>query len=260
MVRELPEAPARGGEALHPIWLHQPGRRERLAHTRSLRRLRLVSTSRRLRRASRRRSALLSTGRSRHGRLIKKNKGYVDKLFIAQLEPRLKDELERRMYAARELLEGDKKVALERIHQRFLGIATAGAQPQGGEENVRAITKAERDAKAHARMMAVDQTSKLMNMMDEVIAKDAGSIGGFWDATWDIERKHRPEHAARHDKWYPRRASWADDQGLLKRGIGWMDEHDMPGVLINCRCEYHYVYDLEDVPQEFLTPAGKAAA
>lgn len=195
-----------------------------------------------------------------HGRLIKKNKGYVDKLFIAQLEPRLRDELERRMYAARELLEGDKKVALERIHQRFLGIATAGAQPKAVQESVRAITKAERDAKAHARMMAVDQTSKLMNMMDEVIAKDAGSIGGFWDATWDIERKHRPEHAARHDKWYPRQASWADDQGLLKRGNGWMHEHDMPGVLINCRCEYHYVYDLEDVPEQFLTPAGKAAA
>ena len=194
------------------------------------------------------------------GRLIKKNKGYVDKLFIAQLEPRLKDELERRMFAARELLEGDKKVALERIHQRFLGIATAGANPQAVTENVRAITKAERDVKAHARMMAVDQTSKLMNMMDEVIAKDAGSIGGFWDATWDIQRKHRPEHAARHEKFYPRRGSWADDQGMIRRGIGWMDQFDMPGVLINCRCEYHYVYDLEDVPPEYLTPAGRAAA
>ena len=194
------------------------------------------------------------------GRLIKKNKGYVDKLYISQLEPKLYDELERRMFASRALLDGEKKIAMERIHQRFLGIATAGANPKAVEENVRAITKAERDAKAHARMVAVDQSSKLMNMMDEVIAEDGGSIGGFWDATWEIERKHRPEHAARHRKWYPRRACWADDKGLLKRGAGYMDEHDMPGVLINCRCEYHYVYDLEDVPQEFLTAKGRVEA
>ena len=193
------------------------------------------------------------------GRLITR-KGRVSKLSIAQLEPKLRDELERRMFAARELLEGDKKLALERIHNRFLGLATAGVQPKDVREGVKAISKAERDAKAQARMTAIDQTGKLIRTMDEIVAVDAGSIGGFWDATWEIERKHRIEHAIRHEQWYPRRGSWADQQGFLKRALGYMDEHDMPGVKINCRCEYRYVYDLEDVPPEFLTAKGRKAA
>ena len=193
------------------------------------------------------------------GRLIRR-KGKVSKLSIEQLEPKLRDELERRMYAARELIEGDRRVALEQIHKRFLGIATAGQNPKAVKEGVRAMGKAERDHKAAARVFAVDQSGKLMRMMDEVIAADSDSIGGFWDATWDIERKHRIEHAIRHDQWYPRRGSWADNDGFLKRALGYMDEHDMPGVLINCRCEYRYVYDLEDVPPQFLTAKGRAAA
>ena len=49
-------------------------------------------------------------------------------------------------------------------------------------------------------------------------------------------------------------------QGLVKHRDGYLDEFDMPGVLINCQCEYRYVYDLADVPDEALTAKGKAAA
>ena len=193
---------------------------------------------------------------------LRTRKGKVDTISMARLEPKLRDELERRMFSAREAVEGAHREALERIHARFLGIATAGASPTAAaiSENVRSIDKAARDAKARQRMTAIDQTNKLTRLMDEVVAKDAGSIGGIWDATWDIERKHRPEHAARHGLFYVRRGSWADTEGLIKHPEGYMDEFDMPGVLINCRCEFRYVYGLDDAPPETLTAKGRKAA
>jgi hypothetical protein len=193
------------------------------------------------------------------GRIAKKH-GSVPKYAIDQLEPKLRDELERRIFATQELVEGDKRVALERLQQRFLGLATAGPNPGEAAASATAIGKVARDSRAQERMIAVDQTKKMVATMDEVIAEDGGSIGGFWDATWDIARKHRPEHAARHDKFYVRRASWADEQVLIRHPNGFMDEWDMPGVLINCQCEYNYVYDLADVPDEFKTAKGKEAA
>ena len=193
------------------------------------------------------------------GRIAKKHGG-VHRWSIERLEPKLKDELQRRIFASQELVEGDKRIALERIQNRFLGLATAGANPGEAQAAASAIGKAARDAKASARMVAVDQTKKMVTAMDEVIAEDGGSIGGVWNAMWDIERKHRPEHAARHGKFYVRRASWADSQGLLKHPNGYMDQEDMPGTLINCRCEYDYIYDLADVPDEFLTVKGRKAA
>jgi hypothetical protein len=193
------------------------------------------------------------------GRIARKH-GKVHKFSIQQLEPRFREELDRRMFAAAELLDGDRKLALERIQQRFVGMATAGANPGEAASAARDIGKAARDARAHERMVAVDQTKKLVVTLDEIIAENEGSIGGFWDATWDIERKHRPEHAARHDKFYLRRGSWADVEGLVRKPDGYMDEWDMPGVLINCRCEYRYVYDIGDLPEELLTAKGRKAA
>jgi hypothetical protein len=194
------------------------------------------------------------------GRVERRHKGQVSKLTLDTLEPKLRTELERRMFAATALLDGDKKLALERIQQRFLGVATAGANPGEAQAAAKGVGKAARDARAQERMIAVDQTKKLVATLDEVIAADNGSIGGFWDATWDIERKHRPEHAARHDHFYVRRGSWADTEGMLRHPEGYMDEWDMPGVLINCRCEYRYVYDLEDCPPTALTAKGRRAA
>jgi hypothetical protein len=184
----------------------------------------------------------------------------VDKIALAQLEPKLVDELQRRMFAAAEAVDGDRRIALERVQQRFMGLATSGRQPTAAKSVGKAITKAAKDAKAHERMVMIDQGKKLMANLDEIVAADNGSIGGFWDATWEIERKHRPEHAERHQKFYVRRGSWADTDGLVRHAEGYMDEHDMPGALINCRCEYIYVYDLSDCPEEALTAKGRKAA
>ena len=193
------------------------------------------------------------------GRIAKRH-GSVHKFTIDRLEPHLRDELERRMFAAQELVDGDKRATLERIHNRFLGLATAGPNPGEAQAAAQGIGKAARDSKAQERMTAVDQTKKLVAGLDEIIAKDGDSIGGYWDATYDIARKHRPEHAARHDRFYVRRGSWADTQGLVRHPDGYMDEWDFPGVLINCQCEYRYVYDLSDCPEEALTAKGRAAA
>ena len=193
------------------------------------------------------------------GRIAKKH-GSVPKYAIDQLEPKLRDELERRIFATQELVEGDKRVALERLQQRFLGLATAGPNPGEAAASATAIGKVARDSRAQERMIAVDQTKKMVATMDEVIAEDGGSIGGFWDAEKEITRKHRDEHLARHNHWYPRRGCWADTEGLLKRGEGYLDEFDMPGVLINCQCTLNYVYDLAAVPPEYLTGKGRAAA
>jgi hypothetical protein len=190
----------------------------------------------------------------------------VAKFTLDMLEPKLKDELQNRMFAAREAVDGAHRLALERIHNRFMGFATAGAQPQAAREATKDIGKAARDAKYYERLTAINETARLMSALDEIAAADTGSIGGFWDATPEIKRKHRLEHGGkdghggRHGKFYARRGSWADREGLVRHPNGYIDEHDMPRVLINCQCEYKYVYDLADIPPELLTAKGRRAA
>ena len=49
--------------------------------------------------------------------------------------------------------------------------------------------------------------------------------------------------------FYVRRGSWADEQGLVRHPDGYIDEWDMPGVLINCQVRVRYVYDLGRLPR-----------
>ena len=126
------------------------------------------------------------------GRVAKRH-GSVHKFTIDRLEPKLKDELERRMYAAQELLDGDKRATLERIHNRFLGLATAGANPGEAQAAASAIGKAARDSRAQERMVAVDQTKKMVATLDEIIAKD----GGFNWRLLGCDLGHRPQAPAR---------------------------------------------------------------
>lgn len=187
----------------------------------------------------------------------------IETWAASRLAPEARAELERRIYAASDLIRLNRKEAVAKTLQRFKGWVTS--VPPGGLPDTevkpvkRDLSKAALDTRFIARRVAVDQTDKMLANVNDIIATGAGAIAGTWDATWEIERKHRPEHAARDGLIYVIRGSWADEQGLIKHPNGFTDEHDMPAWLINCRCDYIYLYRLEDLPDEMLTPKGREA-
>jgi len=196
------------------------------------------------------------------GALLRKHKR-IEPWAAERLMPEARAELERRIYAATDLIRLNRKEAVAKTIQRFKGWVTS--VPPGGLPEVavkpikRDMSRAALETRFIARRVAVDQTDKMLANVNDIIATGAGAIAGRWDATWEIERKHRPEHAARHDLIYVIRGSWADEQGLIKHPNGYTDEHDMPAWLINCRCDYIYIYQLQDLPDEMLTAKGREA-
>lgn len=180
-----------------------------------------------------------------------------------RLIPDARAELERRIYAAIDLIRLNKAEATAKTVQRFKGWVTA--VPPGGLPDVavapikKDMSKAAREVRWVARRVAVDQTAKMLSNVNDIVATGAGAIAGRWDATFEIARQHRPEHAKRHNLIYVIRDGWADRDGLIKHPHGYVDEHDMPAWLINCRCDYEYLYELDDLPAEMLTPKGREA-
>jgi hypothetical protein len=196
------------------------------------------------------------------GALLRRHKK-IQPWAAERLMPEARAELERRIYAATDLIRLNRKEAVAKTLQRFKGWVTA--VPPGGlpDPEIRPIrrdlSKAALETRFIARRVAVDQTDKMLANVNDIIATGAGAIAGTWDATWEIERKHRPEHAARHGLTYAIRNSWADREGLMSHPLGYTDEHDMPAWLINCRCDYIYLYELADLPPEMLTAKGREA-
>jgi hypothetical protein len=83
-----------------------------------------------------------------------------------------------------------------------------------------------------------------------------------------------PWHAEREGKVYAIRDNWAEEQGLMRPNEnGYEDaivappgatqpkpgERDQAGTGIYCRCWYTYLYNLDSLPRDMLTPKGEAA-
>jgi uncharacterized protein with gpF-like domain len=187
----------------------------------------------------------------------------IEEWMVHRLEPRLRDELQRRIWAAADLIRLNRQQALAKTMARFKGFATS--VPTGGTPEVNQRLVAQEIAAPSksldfiTRRAQIDQTQKMIGNLNDIIADGAGAIAATWDHVPELERQFRPEHTARHGLTYPIRGSWAAERGLLRAPDGWWQDFDIPGQLINCRCEARYLYSLEEVPPEMLTPAGRDA-
>jgi len=185
----------------------------------------------------------------------------VDRYTLERVKPHLRAELDRRILASAQLIRSNREQAIAETLRRFSGWATS--IPVGGDEDLarRPVKSDIRKALASLpfveRRCAIDQGQKFAANLSDILATDGGAIAFEWEHHY--VRYPRPEHVARHGKFYLIRDSWAHKAGLVRPGkSGYSDEVSRPGIEILCRCTARYAYSISRLPPEMLTAKGAA--
>lgn len=187
---------------------------------------------------------------------------------LQRLTPQLQSELNRRIISSIDLIKLNRPVAIAKTLQRFSGWATS--VPEGGfPSDVRKGTykyvevkqdlqKAMASLPFEERRVIIDQNAKLMSAINSTVALGGGAIGAIWQS-----HKHqknydgRPQHNKRDGDLFLVRDSWVIQKGLVKRGAGaYTDSIEQPGEFVFCRCSWVYVFNLRDLPADWLTKKG----
>lgn len=189
----------------------------------------------------------------------------VQRYTIDRVAPHLRAELDRRIFAAADLIRLNKRKRVEQTLQRFAGWITAqrpDAPAPAVREVAAEIVKPTAQLKFEARRVAIDQAAKLSAAIAHVVAKEAGAIAAIWHdrGQYDHGYDARPEHIKRSGKLFLIRDSWAVSDGLMvaRGGVQYTDDLDeQPAQLPYCSCWFEFATDLEDVPPALLTAKGK---
>ncbi len=187
---------------------------------------------------------------------------------LQRLMPALQTELNRRIISSIDLIKLNRPVAIAKTVQRFTGWATS--VPEGGfPSDVRKGTYKYVDIKGDVqrsmtslpfeeRRVIIDQNAKLMSAINTTVAEGGGAIGAIWQS-----HKHqkgydgRPQHNKRDGDLFLVRDSWVIQKGLVKRGAGaYTDSIEQPGEFVFCRCSWVYIFNLRDLPADWLTKKG----
>lgn len=186
----------------------------------------------------------------------------IGRFTKANLSPRLYNELDRRILASTSLIKLNRTTAINDTLQRFIGWSTSipigGGKVDDKVEIKQGIKKALAQLNYVERRVVIDQTSKLIANVNNIVAMDGGAIAGIWNSHWKQKNyNYRHNHAERDKKIYLIRDSWADKEGLVKPVNGYTDEITSPAEEIYCQCYYQYVFRLERLPKEMLTKKGQ---
>jgi len=187
---------------------------------------------------------------------------------LQRLTPALQSELNRRIISSIDLIKLNRPVAIAKTVQRFTGWATS--VPEGGfSSDVRKGTykyvevkqdlqKAMSALPFEERRVIIDQNAKLMSAINSTVALGGGAIAAIWQS-----HKHqkgydgRPQHNKRDGDMFLVRDSWVIEKGLVKRGAGaYTDSIEQPGEFVFCRCSWIYIFNLRDLPADWLTKKG----
>lgn len=187
---------------------------------------------------------------------------------IQKLTPALQSELNRRIISSIDLIRLNRPVAIAKTVQRFSGWATS--VPEGGfPSDVRKGTYKYVDIKSDVqksmtslpfeeRRVIIDQNAKLISAINTTVAEAGGAIAAIWQS-----HKHqkgydgRPKHNERDGSMFLVRDSWVIEKGLVKRGAGeYTDSIEQPGEFVFCRCSWIYIFNLRDLPADWLTKKG----
>ena len=197
------------------------------------------------------------------GGLLKTNKG-LTKFTIEKLKPKMKAELDRRILASSNLIKLNREEAISNTLRRFQGWATS--IPVGGSKAVEKMEEKQYIKKSlskldfEERRVIVDQTHKLIANINDVVASNSGAIAAEWHSHWRQEGyNYREDHRERDSQIYVIKGSWAHEKGLIKAPNGYTDDITQPGEEVFCRCNYTYIYNLRDLPEDMLTAKGKDA-
>jgi len=198
------------------------------------------------------------------GQLVRFNPG-VERFTLERIRPALRSELDRRIMASADLIRLNREEAVEKTLRRFAGWSTS--IPKGGTDaETRAKVRAEQKKAMGSlpfqeRRVLVDQGHKLVSSLNEIVATDGGAIAGRWRSFWrQPGYDYREDHKARDDKVFLIKGSWAHRAGLVKPGdAGYTDDVTKPAQEPFCRCQYVYLYNLRDLPDDMLTAKGRSA-
>lgn len=189
---------------------------------------------------------------------------HVSKYTVDKLKPSLRSELDRRIMASANLIKYNRQDMIATTLRRFEGWATS--IPKGGSDAVDKVEESKNIRKAlkslpfTERRVIIDQTHKLVANINEIVAVDSGAIAARWHSHWKQEGyNYRKDHKERDDKIYLIRGSWAKEKGLIKPVNGYTDQITNVGEEIFCRCNYVFLFNLRQLPEEFLTAKGKKA-
>jgi len=188
----------------------------------------------------------------------------ISRYTIERLKPKLRAELDRRLMASANLIKLNRQQMIEQTRQRFAGWSTS--IPSGGS---RAVDKREVAANLkksfsalsfETRRVLIDQGHKLSSELNNIIAVDGGAIAAEWRSHWRQPGYHYdPDHKALDGKIFVIRGNWAIEKGLMNKGSGYTDEQTRPAERPFCRCQYRFIYNLRDLPDELLTEKGRKA-
>jgi intein/homing endonuclease len=164
----------------------------------------------------------------------------IPRFTLERLKPFARAELDKRILASANLIKLNREQAIEKTLQRFSGWATSipdqGSLVVDKVDVKEHIAKPIQQIKYEARRVSIDQGHKLIDAVNDAVAKQSGAIAAKWrshfkQAGYDA----RPDHADRDSKIYLIRGSWAHDQGLVKPGPdGYTDQIERPGELVFC--------------------------
>jgi hypothetical protein len=198
------------------------------------------------------------------GRLLRAHPG-ISEFTIAQIKPKLRAALDRRIVANASLIKLNRTQEIEKTMQRFAGWATS--VPAGGSkvvdkvEEKALIRKGVAGLSFRERRLNIDQGHKLIADIDQIVFTDGDAIAAEWHHVKEGGAyQARPEHEARDGEVFAIRDSWAMKQGFMKLGgHQYTDQIERAGELPFCRCRYTAVFTLRDLPPEMITAKGKDA-
>lgn len=193
---------------------------------------------------------------------IKRNHQGIPAFTIENVNPRLKQLLQARIFASADLIKLNRENAIDMTLKRFAGWASS-VPPGGGDveagEVKKHIYKRLQQCTYEERRMLIDQSHKLVANINQTIAEGNGAIAVIWHSHWrDPSYDYRPDHKERDGKVYLIRNSWAKEKGFVKPGsAGYLDEITQAGQEIFCRCFVTFLYSLSRLPDDMLTNKGR---
>ncbi|MBL0907816.1 hypothetical protein G5645_07380 [Pectobacterium carotovorum] len=198
---------------------------------------------------------------------LKRHQG-ISRFTLNYLEPKLRTELDRRIFASADLIRLNRSKAIDTTLSRFSGwassipsadsIALTGIQGTMLETATH-IQKSAEKVDYEARRVMIDQNHKLIANIDNVIATSNNAIAAEWHSHWrQAGYDYRKDHKERDKQVYLIRGNWAQKNGYVKPGTaGYLDAITQPGEEVFCRCYVTYIYNLRSIPEDMLTQKGR---
>jgi hypothetical protein len=186
---------------------------------------------------------------------------------LERIKPYLRPELDKRIAASLGLIRLNKDSVVLKMQQRFAGWATS--IPAGGSDNVKrqevkeGVRKGIAGLRYEERRVLTDQGHKLVSSINQVMALQGSAIAGIWRSHYhQLNYDYREEHKEREIESLKRpfliKGSWAIKEGYLQTsGARYLEDMTAAGEEPFCRCFVQYLYNIRQMPRDYLTAKGE---